>query len=392
VGVTVAFSRRLPWTVEENELARREAARRAAGLPLLDLTVSNPTEVGLSCPADELAAALAQPAAVVYRPAPFGLLSAREAVAAEYGRGGGRVDPTAIALTASSSESYALLFKLLADPGDAILVPQPSYPLFDYLARLEGLEPRPYRLSYDGRWRVDLASVDLDGARVLCLVSPNNPTGSFVHADDLAALAELAAARGVALIVDEVFSEYAFAPGPGAVTSVAATAPAALTFCLGGLSKGAGLPQLKLGWIATVGPPALVAQALCRLELVCDTYLSVGTPVQLGLPRLLALGATLRAAIAGRVQANRRMLAAALGADSPCTLLPAEAGWSAILRVPAVMSDEEWALRLLDEDGVLVQPGYFFDLALGTTLVLSLLPAPDVFAEGVRRVLARVSG
>jgi aspartate/methionine/tyrosine aminotransferase len=386
-----AFSQRLTWSTGENRLAQAEAAVRGAGRPVLDLTVSNPTEVGLPYPAAELAAALARPAVARYQPAAFGLSSARQAVAADYARRGAVLDPAAIVLTASSSESYALLFKLLANPGEVVLVPQPSYPLFDYLARLEGVEARPYRLSHDGGWRVDLDTLDLAAARAVCVVSPNNPTGSFVHRQDLEALAALAAERGLALVVDEVFADYAFAPGPGAVLSVAGAAPAALTFCLGGLSKSAGLPQMKLGWIATLGPAALVAEALARLELVCDTYLSPGTPVQLALSRLLELGASIRAAIRERVQANRRALASAISAQAPCTLLPAEAGWSAILRMPALMSDEDWAIRLLEEDGVLVQPGYFFDLTLGTTLVLSLLPAPATFNEGVSRLLARLA-
>jgi alanine-synthesizing transaminase len=385
------FSRRLPWSTAENPLARRERERRAGGAPILDLTVSNPTAVGLPYPEEELAAALAEPGVARYRPAPFGLASARAAVAADQARRGVAVDPEAVVLTASSSESYSLLFKLLADPGDAVLVPQPSYPLFDYLARLEGLEPRPCHLAYDGGWRLDPASLDLRGARAVCLVSPNNPTGSYLHADDLRDLAARAAAQGAALIADEVFADYPLSPPRrGSITSVAGAEPAALTFCLGGLSKGAGLPQMKLGWMAVAGPAALVAEALPRLELVCDTYLSVGAAVQLALPRLLELGAGIRQAIAGRVRANHAALAAALGTGSPCTLLPAEAGWSAILRVPATASDEEWALRLLEEDGVLVQPGYFFDLTLGATLVLSLLPPPGIFAEGVRRLLARV--
>jgi alanine-synthesizing transaminase len=386
------FSDRLPWSTPENRLAEREAARRAADRPVLDLTVSNPTLVGLSYPADQLAAALGDPAVARYEPVPFGLPVARAAVASDFARRGARVDAEAIALTASSSESYGLLFKLLCNPGDAVLVPQPSYPLFDYLARLEGVEPRPYRLAYDGRWRIDWESLEsgLAGARAICLVNPNNPTGSFVSREELDRLAGLAAARGVPLIVDEVFADYALQPAVDAAVTVAARPLPALTFCLGGLSKAAGLPQLKLGWIATVGPAALVEEARRRLELVCDTYLSVGTSVQRALPTLLALGGELRAQIARRVQSNRQRLAATFGRSSPCTLLPAEGGWSAILRVPATMSDEEWALTLLDRDGVLVAPGYFFDLELGTTLVLSLLTHPATMSEGARRIAERV--
>jgi alanine-synthesizing transaminase len=385
------FSDRLPWIATENRLAEREAARRVADRPVLDLTATNPTQVGLSYPAQALAAAMSDPGMASYEPSPFGLRTAREAAAADFLRRGASVDADAIALTASSSESYALLFKLLADPGQPVLVPQPSYPLFDYLARLEGLVPRPYQLHYDGRWRIDWDSLDLDGARALCVVNPNNPTGSFLARDEWQRLCARAAERGLPLIVDEVFADYAFAPAADAVVTVAAERPPALTFCLGGLSKAAGLPQLKLGWIAAVGPDPLVAEARRRLELVCDTYLSVGTPVQRALPALLSLGADLRAQIGKRAQANRQKLAAVFGRGSPCTLLPAEGGWSAILRVPAVMSDEEWALTLLERDGVLVQPGYFFDLELGTTLVLSLLTHPATLAEGAKRIAQRIS-
>jgi aspartate/methionine/tyrosine aminotransferase len=387
------FSRRLCWTAAENPLAALERERRSVGAGLLDLTVTNPTQVGLPYPDEALAAALSDPAIGRYDPSPLGPLAARVAVAAEYARLGAEVSPTAVALTASSSESYALLFKLLCDPGDVVLVPQPSYPLVDDLARLEGVKPRPYRLAFDGQWHIDSGSLDLQGARALVVVSPNNPTGSFLRRSDLARLAALAAERDLALICDEVFADYSLSPAADAVRTVAAEPLAgALAFCLGGLSKSCGLPQMKLGWITAVGSPAVVAAALARLELALDTYLSVGTPVARALPRLLSLGGDIRRAIADRVSANRAGIAAALGPASPCTLLPAEGGWTAILRVPAVLSDEDWALTLLASDDVLVQPGYFFDLTgLGATLVLSLLTPPADLVEGVRRLLARVA-
>jgi alanine-synthesizing transaminase len=376
------FSGRLDFSASENRLTRAEARRRQAGLTLLDLTPTNPTSVGIPYPAEALAQALARPEVAGYHPSPFGLEEARAAVAADYARRGVTIAPEAIALTASSSESYALLFKLLADPGAAVLVPRPSYPLFDYLARLEGVEPRPYPLVYDGRWRIDHRAIDRTGARALCLVSPNNPTGSFTHGDDLRALG-----GELPIIADEVFADYCFAPGPGAATSVAGGE--ALTFSLGGLSKGSGLPQMKVGWIATSGPPALVREALSRLELLCDTYLSVGTPVQLALPALLALGERIRGAIRARVEENRAVLGRAV-AGSAATWLPAEGGWSAVLRVPAVRSDEDWAIRLVEEAGVLVQPGYFFDLEVGVNLVLSLITPPDVFRTGLDELVARL--
>jgi aspartate/methionine/tyrosine aminotransferase len=385
----VTLSGRLPWTTGLNRLAMREAELRASGARIVDLTITNPTRVGLDYPERALADALGAGVGP-YDPAPLGLPSARVAVAADYARRGAAVDPSCIAITASSSESYAALFKLLCDPGDAVLVPQPSYPLFDYLARLEGLDPRPYRLAYDGRWRIDWDSVDVLGARAICVVSPNNPTGSFVTGDDLRRLDELATGHGLAVIVDEVFADYALAAPPDAVRAAAAHESSALSFSLGGLSKAAGLPHMKLGWLAAHGPAARVREALAALELILDTYLSVATATQRALPRLLELGAEIRGRIQDRVRGNREALAAAVAPGSSCTLLPTEAGWAAVLRVPAVMSEEDWALALLDE-GVLVQPGYFFDLALGATLVVSLLSPPEDLRAGIARILARAA-
>ena len=344
-GEDSIFSTRLDWLVAENRLAEREAVRRAADRPVLDLTVANPTRVGLSYPAQALASALGDPGVASYEPTPFGARLARQAVAAEFARRGAGVDTEAIALTASSSESYALLFKLLCNPGDAVLVPQPSYPLFEYLARLEGVEPRPYHLRYDGRWRLDFDSLELRGVRALCVVNPNNPTGSFLSKEEWARLSALAAQHHLPLIVDEVFADYVLGPALDAATTVAALPLPALTFCLGGLSKGAGLPQMKLGWIATLGPESLVGQALGRLELICDIYLSVGTPVQRALPALLACGAELREQITRRVQAIRQRLATTFGRSSHCTLLPAEAGWSAILRLRRSARHVRWRRR-----------------------------------------------
>ena len=386
------FSHRLPWATAENALARAEAAARAAGRPLLDLTVSNPPQVGLRYPDEEIARAFAEAAASPYQPAPFGLPGARAAVVADYARRGVGLDVNQVVLTASSSESYALLFKLLGDPGQRVLCPEPSYPLFEYLARLENLTPQPYRLRFDGSWHIDFDSLNFTDAAAIVLVSPNNPTGSFVSGDDFDRLAQLAAEHGQALIVDEVFADFPLSPAADAVTAVTGRPSPGLVFSLGGLSKSCGVPHLKLGWMAASGPAALVRGALSRLELIADTYLSVGTPVQLALPGLLQAGAAIRRLILERVQRNRHALASALGAYSPCTLLPAEAGWCAILRLPETMSDEAWASALLENDGVLVQPGYFFDLDEGATLVLSLIAQEQVFAEGVTRLLARVVG
>jgi aspartate/methionine/tyrosine aminotransferase len=397
------FSSRLTWGRPENALARLERERRAAGAPLIDLTESNPTRVGLPYPADEIRAALAPAEAVRYQPAPRGRPEARAAIAADYAGRGVAVDADRIVLSASSSESYAWLFKLLCDPGDAVLVPEPSYPLFEYLARLEGVVPVPYRLAYDGAWHLDGAAIagalarataEAGGRRprALVAVSPNNPTGSFLKRLELEPLARACEAADLAVICDEVFADYGVGDDPARVPLLAAEAVFTArvpTFSLGGLSKSCGLPQIKVGWIVVGGSPERAADALARLELVADTYLSVATPAELALPRLLEIGAGVRRAIAARVAGNRRALGSALPAGAPCTLLPAEGGWSAILRVPATETDEAWAAELLTEDGVLTHPGYFFDLQGGTFLVLSLLPEPATFAEGIRRLVAR---
>jgi aspartate/methionine/tyrosine aminotransferase len=399
--VALPFSHRLAWDRPENALAMAERARRARGEAVLDLTVSNPTRVGLPDLGPRVRDALAASASGAYEPDPAGLASARAAIARELAAAGAPVAPERLLLTASSSESYAHLFKVLCDPGDAVLVPEPSYPLFEYLARLEGVEPVPYRLAWDGVWHVDLASLDAalaraaGRARALVVVNPNNPTGSFLKRAELPALAARCEAHGLAAISDEVFAPYAAGEDGTRVRALAAE-PAFTarvpTFALGGLSKSCGLPQLKLGWIAVAGPPAAADAALARLALVADTYLSVGTPVQAAASRLLEIGRDARADIAARVAANRAALAAALPPSSPCAALASEGGWSALVRVPATRTDEAWAEALLVEDGVLVHPGYFFELAGGAFLVLSLLPPPDVFAEGVRRLVARCSG
>jgi aspartate/methionine/tyrosine aminotransferase len=391
-------SARLPWHVPENALADRVRERRLRA-DLLDLTESNPTRVGLPYPTDALRAALARADPARYEPAPLGLPVARAAVAQEYASAGAAVNPARVVITASSSESCSFLFKLLCNPGDAVLIPEPSYPLYDYLVRLEGAVPIPYRLTFDGVWSIDRASVndalaDARGRgaqpRAIVIASPNNPTGGFAKRDELAWLATVAAPGDISIVADEVFAAYAFAPDPTRV-SPAALAPelgAVRVFSLGGLSKSCGLPHLKVGWIVVGGSDPVTT--LAGLELVADTYLSVGALVQETLPDLFAIGAGIRAAIAGRVAFNRRELERALAAAPACTLLPSEAGWIAIVRVPAIHTDEAWAASLVTETGVLVHPGYFFDLRGGTFLVVSLLPDPPVFAEAVARMIAHL--
>jgi aspartate/methionine/tyrosine aminotransferase len=381
------WSARTRWELAENRLSRAVAARRAAGAPVLDLTASNPTHAGLQAPAEVLAL-LGDAGAREYSPEPLGLPAAREAAAAEFARHGAIVDPARVFLSASTSEAYAWLFKLLCDPGDRVLVPRPSYPLFEYLARLESVEVDRYPLSFDGEWHLPASSVEAaltPRTRAVVVVHPNNPTGSCLKRDEAAALHELCAARGVAIVSDEVFADYAFGPDPRRAASFAADGQA-LAFAMGGLSKACALPQLKAAWTAVSGPAALREEALARIEVIADTYLSVATPVQRALPALLARREALAAPVRARIAANLATLREALRAAPAVSVLPVEAGWSAVLRMPATLSEDERALRLLEREGVLCHPGYFFDFESGAWLVVSLLAPPETLAAGAAAI------
>jgi hypothetical protein len=382
------FSNRLPPNPVPNALSRKLATLRAAGVPIADLTESNPTRAGFVYPAD-LLDALADPRGLVYEPRALGCDAAREAVAADCARRGARVDRAQVVLTASTSEAYAWLFKLLCAPGDQVLVPRPSYPLFEHLTRLDAVEAVPYDLEYHGRWEIDVAGALralTPRTRAVLLVTPNNPTGSYLQPRELAALDAACAARGVALVADEVFADFPLEARGEPVTDVA-TRTEALAFTLGGLSKTVGLPQLKLGWIIAGGAPALRDAALHALELVADSYLSVSTPVQLAAPVLLARGGSVRESILARLRRNlatlRELAAGAPGAE----VLVCEGGWFAVIRVPATRTEEDLVLALLDHARVLAHPGYFFDFPQEAYLVVSLLPPPGVFAEGAARML-----
>ena len=385
------FSSRFHWDLEPNRLTRALQAKRQAGVPILDLTESNPTRAGLEYPPEILEAFLDN-RNLRYEPVPAGALDAREAVAAYYAARGITVDPDQILLTASTSEAYAYLFKLLTDPGGEVLVPRPSYPLFEFLASMESVSVRSYPLLYHGTWSVDLAALETaltERTRAVVLVNPNNPTGSFLKREELTRLACLANRRSVALISDEVFSDYAFAPDPNRVSTLA-TLGEGLAFSMGGLSKAAGLPQMKLGWIVASGSPDLRRQALERLEWIADTYLSVSTPVQSAAARLLTAGQTIQNQIRQRTVENLAFARQAV-AGTQLGLLDVEGGWYVTLRVPRVRTEEEWTLELLDRYDVLVQPGYFFDFESEAYLVLSLLTPPDVFYEGMKRLLECVA-
>lgn len=381
-----SYSSRLRWDLAPNRLTRLLDEKRSAGAAILDLTESNPTAAGFVYPSDQILAALADPRALRYHPAAAGMPLARAAVSDYYS---GRVSPDRILLTASTSEAYAFVFKLLADPGDEVLVPRPSYPLFDFLAAFEAVRVVQYPLVYhgasNGNWTIDfdaLARSITPRTRAIVLVNPNNPTGSFLKQNELAELIALCREHSLAIISDEVFSDYALDPDPSLVHSLTEVTDV-LTFCLSGLSKVAGLPQLKLGWIVTSGP------AIERLELIADTYLSVSAPVQYAAPVLLGLRTQMQDQILARVRANRAFLATQIGPTSPWRLLATEGGWYAVLEAPRIQTEEEWVLSLLSADGVLVQPGFFFDFEREAFLVISLLTPEEVFREGVRRILAR---
>jgi len=385
------FSSRFRWDLRPNRIAQALEARRRAGSEILDLTESNPTRAGFDYPADQILGACADPKALLYEPSPAGLRSARDAVTAYYAARGHQAHTDRILLTTSTSESYAWLFKLLADAGDQVLVPRPSYPLFEFLAEMEMVRVEHYTLVYHDGWSMDLDSLEhaiTDRTRAIVLVNPNNPTGSFVKPGELERLVQLAAGRSIALISDEVFTDYTFGPDPNRINSLTGV-DGALTFCLSGLSKVSGLPQMKLGWIVAGGPSELRAQAIERLELIADTYLSLGTPVQHALPQFLSAGDVVQRQIASRVQLNLATLRSSIGEKSPAQVLKVEGGWYAVLRVPRVHTEEEWCLELL-RDGVLVQPGFFYDFDSEAFLVLSLLTPSETFRAGVGRIVARL--
>jgi aspartate/methionine/tyrosine aminotransferase len=378
------FSRRSGVELTPNAYSEAVARARARGGALLDLTVSNPTSAGIPY-APDVATALAAGAST-YEPEPLGLPVARDAVAALWRSRGVVAEPERILLTASTSEAYAFTLKLLCDPGDELLVPAPSYPLFEHLARVESVSRASYRLGFDGAWFIDADSVRAaitPRTRAIVVVSPNNPTGSFLKRDELAKLSAL----GLPLISDEVFGEYGFEPDPRrAASALEGTAP--LVVALDGLSKAAALPQLKLAWMTLGGEPVKVREAMARLELVADTFLSASTPVQRALPKLLETRRTAADAVRTRTRQNLSLIRSELR-GSAATLLPVEGGWYAVLRLPATQSDEGWALALV-EHGVLVQPGYFFDLEDGAYVVLSLLTPEATLAEGVGALVSVV--
>jgi alanine-synthesizing transaminase len=380
------FSARFHWDARPNRITELIERKRREGACILDLTESNPTRAGLRYP-EAIVRAFEDPGMLQYDPRPAGARAARETVAAYYSARGVRVSPDDILLTASTSEAYAYLFKLLANPGDHILVPRPSYPLFEYLANMESVEARQYPLVYHGGWSIDLDQLECAvtaRTRAIVLVNPNNPTGSYVKRGELDTLVRLAAAHNFPLIADEVFADYALTEDGDRVSSLAGVEDC-LAFSMSGLSKVAGLPQMKLGWIVAGGPPGLRAEALRKLEWVADTYLSVGTPVQCAAAKLLRAGEDLARQIRERTAANLAWARETL-AGSAAGILSVEGGWYATVQLPRIRSEEEWALDLLERRDVLAQPGFFYDFETEAFLVLSLLTAEEIFQEGLARL------
>ena len=384
------FASRTGWQLAPNAFTVALEKRRAAGGEVLDLTESNPTRCGLRYDQAAILAALSQSGALDYSPDPRGLPEARSAVAGYYReRAPGATVPALdhIFLTTSTSEAYTWLFRLLCDPGDEVLVPAPSYPLFDFLAGLQDVRLVPYALLYDHGWQIDFHSLEKAlsaRTRALVVVNPNNPTGSFVKTEELTNLGWLCAPREIALIADEVFLDYAHDRRPR--HSLAGMRDT-LTFALSGLSKIACLPQMKVAWIAAGGPPDLLVPALARLEVIADTYLSMNAPLQLALPALLEQRHSLQEQLAARIAANLAELDRRLAGQKSCSRLEVEVGFYAVLRVPVTRSDEELAIALLDERGVHVHPGHFYDFPSDGYVVLSLITPAETFAEGVGRLL-----
>lgn len=381
------FSARTAWDRTPNLVAVRQETLRARGRDLVDLTLSNPAAVGLGQPEAALREALLAAPVAGYAPEPLGLLSAREAAAAELALRGARLTAGQVALTASTSEAYLRLFELLCDPGDNVLVPQPSYPLLGYLADLAGVELRPYPLELETGFSLDVDLLETladEDTRAVVVVSPANPTGHLLAPEAQRALDALCARRDWALLVDEVFAH--FVRGGRRPTTAAGPGGEALTFALEGLSKSVGLPQLKCAWMAVTGAAPLRDEALGRLEVLLDGFLSVGEPVQRALPRLLALGPSWRRRVQARLEDNRRALLAARPASAAWDVLSSEGGWSAVLRLPGSADETSLCLALLDA-GVHLHPGHFYDFPRGRFLVASLLPEPDRFALGAGRLV-----
>ena len=385
------FAGRTNWNLTTNKLTQALAGHRASGREVLDLSVSNPTECGFRYDQKAIMRALCSPASLEYHPDPKGLEQARRAVAGYYKGRGGMVKPEEIILTTSTSEAYSYVFRLLCNPGDELLIPTPSYPLFDFLADIQDVKLKRYPLIYDHGWQIDfhgLQQAMTERTRGVIVVHPNNPTGHFTKPAEMAQLSQICATRQMTIIADEVFLDFALEEQrPQSFTS----SQEALTFTLSGLSKISGLPQMKFAWLATSGPENLKTEALSRLEMIADTFLSMNAPVQLAATAFLEQRHSFQSQLMQRVRNNLKELDGQLAAQLHCSRLELEGGWYAVLRVPATRSDEELAIALLQEKDVYVHPGHLYDFHQEGILVVSLITPESVFATGLARLLEVVT-
>jgi aspartate/methionine/tyrosine aminotransferase len=383
------FADRTKWNLAPNRLSEALARHRAAGKPLVDLTASNPTECGFAYNESAILEALGNPAALKYEPEPRGLASARQAVCAYYAEHGARAGIDDILLTTSTSEAYSYVLRLLCNPGDEVLIPAPSYPLFDFLAEIQDTKLVRYPLIYDHGWQIDFHALEYaitPRTRAIVVVHPNNPTGHFSKGADMERLNALASAGGLALVVDEVFLDFSMQESRPASF---ACDQDSLTFTMSGLSKICGLPQMKVAWLVTSGPGRPKREALKRLEVIADTYLSLNAPVQLAMPAFLSQRRGFQEQLMARVRRNLAELDRQLAFEKPCSRLEVEGGWYAVLRVPATCSDEDHALSLLNEWSVYVHPGHLYDFSSEGYFVVSLISKEEEFSLGVKRILER---
>lgn len=387
---TRMFAKRTGWNLEQNRLSIALAARRAGGKPLIDLTISNPTECGFVYDDDLILRALQNPAALKYEPNPRGLAVARDAVVDYYAGRGANAAREDVFLTTSTSEAYSFVFRTLCDPGDEVLIPSPSYPLFDLLADIQDVRLVRYPLVYDHGWQIDFHGLERavsSRTRAVIVVNPNNPTGNYCRPQEIRQLNEICKERGIAIIADEVFLDFSLKEESRA--SFVENSDA-LSFTLSGISKICGLPQMKVAWLAISGPPALKSQAAERLEVIADTYLSLNAPMQWALPELLNTRHNFQTQLLKRVRTNVAELDRQLAAQSLCRRLEVEGGWNAIVQVPATASDEDLVLELLQTKGAYAHPGHFYDFASNGYVVVSLIGPAENFSDGIKALLSRL--
>jgi alanine-synthesizing transaminase len=388
----MTFSKRTNWDLQPNQLTQLINERQAKGLPIIDLSESNPTKCGFDYPVNEMLTAFNKKANLDYRPEPRGDIKARQAVADYYKNLGFVVNPENIFLTTSTSESYNFVFRLLMDVDDEILVPQPSYPLLDHLAHINDVSIKHYQLRYDDEWHIDyhsLRSAISEKTKAILVIHPNNPTGSYIKKDEYISLIEIALANNLVIISDEVFSDYSFYEDDRRVKSFAGK-DSVLTFTLNGISKMLGLPQMKLGWIVVEGDKIAAKDASARLELITDTFLSVSTPIQNALPDLLNIGTQMNSQIMSRIKHNYESLLKYASDNTMFRIYKTEGGWNAIIKILSNDYNEEWSELLVRKDGIITQPGYFYDFQRNDCVVISLLVEAKLFRSGLEAIIRRL--